>query len=59
MRQLERTGEILEQGLDALEQRTAGATGRLFMGIGLGIAVTIGGIAVFLLVLAFLVEVFA
>ena len=59
MRQLERTGEILEQGLGALEQRIAGATGRLLMGIGLGIAVTIGGIAVFLLVLAFLVEVFA
>ncbi len=59
MKQLERTGEILEQGLDALEQRTASTPGGLLLGIGLGLAVTIGGIAVFLLVLAFLVEVFA
>ncbi len=59
MRQLERTGEILEQGLDALEQRTASTPAGLLLGIGLGLAVTIGGIAVFLLVLAFLVEVFA
>jgi hypothetical protein len=56
---LDHAGQLLEIQLDGLEQRTASPWRSVLLGVAMGLAITIGGIAVFLLVLLFLVEVFA
>ncbi len=59
MNPLDRVGALIETQLDGLEQRTASPSRSALLGIGMGLLTVVGGIAVFLFILAFLVEVFA
>lgn len=59
MRKVESLGARVEAGLDQIDGRAHSPLKASLLGVALGLGVTAGGIATFLLVLAVLVNVFA